>query len=368
MRFNFKGTVGAVTDPTAEKGYFLREGTTGNGAPYASVNFRVSSDKNNTGFVELFGMAYDTIQTTDTNNQKMSVNWDDRNDPDIVKEVANYRKTQINLSDDEQHAYIASLDAVQFIRDHMTEMVGKDFVVTGNVSKDFYNGKDYDKFQITNIYPMKEKDKPKLTMNGDFFFTKDSIDNSDWKDEHKLVINGWTQEYIKEKKKRMYYARTIIFDCSKIDFTKPAMKSAVEYRLKQMKLALDGDKIKNSLKSGKVYKIAVMLTYVNGNEEVQFDESELTDNQREAIALGLKTLEDFRPKDAKIYGNKVSYLKLTDFDLRGDNADGAEELSDKEDEFMEEVYTIQRADEDNTADGFMSVPEGEDQEIIDLFG
>ena len=111
-----------------------------------------------------------------------------------------------------------------------------------------------------------------------------------------------------------------------------------------------------------------MLTYVNGNEEVQFDESELTDNQREAIALGLKTLEDFRPKDAKIYGNKVSYLKLTDFDLRGDNADGAEELSDKEDEFMEEVYTIQRADEDNTADGFMSVPEGEDQEIIDLFG
>lgn len=367
MRFNFKGTVGANIDSTKDK-YFLREGHTSSGAPYASVNFRVSSDKNNTGFVEMFGMANDTIKTTDTNNQPMSVRWDDRNDPDVVKDVAGYRKNQINLSDSEQYTFIAALDAIQLLREKIPDMVGKEFVFTGNVNKDFYNGKARDKFQISNIYPFKESDKPKLTISGEFFYNKDSIDDSDWKDEHKLTINGWTQEYIKDKKKRMYYERTIIFDCAKIDFTKAAQKSAAEYRLKQLGITLDGDKIKNGLKSGKIYKIPVVLSYINGNKEVEFDESELTENQKEAIELGLKTLDDFRPKDAKIYGDKVSYYKLIDYDLRGEFSDGAITLDDSEDEFMEQVYVIPSMDSGETADGFMTVPENSDDDIVDLFG
>lgn len=48
---------------------------------------------------------------------------------------------------------------------------------------------------------------------------------------------------------------------------------------------------------------------VNGAEEKEFDESCLTDIQREFIEAGLNKLEDFKPR-GNIYGEKVHELRL----------------------------------------------------------
>lgn len=366
MRFNFTGTVGAITDE-GSKGYFSRSGNK-NGDPYESVNFSVASAKNNRGFVEMFGMKSDTIHTTDTDGNKFDVSWNDRNDKDIIKDVASYRKSVVSLKDGERHEYISAYDAVQEVRSVIPEMVGKKFTITGNVSKDFYNGKASDRFQISNVYIASEESKPRLSVMGEFFFTKDSIDCGDWNSDHKLTITGWSQEYIKDEKKRMYYERQCVFDCSKIDFGNEQQRKIAEFRLKYLGCTLKGDKITVKLDPKKVYKINATFLYQNGNEEIEFDESELTESQKEAITLGLKTIDDFRPVGASIYGNRITVLKLIDMDMRTPYEDGCVETGDSVDEFMENVYVLPSAgDGGDPADGFMEIPDDVADEIESLF-
>jgi hypothetical protein len=54
----------------------------------------------------------------------------------------------------------------------------------------------------------------------------------------------------------------------------------------------------------------LVVNYVEGAEEVEFDESQLTATQKEAIELGLNTIDDFKPRNS-IFGEKKK--KRTDF-------------------------------------------------------
>ena len=76
---------------------------------------------------------------------------------------------------------------------------------------------------------------------------------------------------------------------------------------------------------------------INGAEEVEFDESQLTKAQREQLELGIRTLDDFKPKGA-ILGGRVNEYRLFDPKLTGDFADGLVDTEMKESEFEEMVY------------------------------
>lgn len=376
MRFKFTGNAHAETD-SSKKGYFDRSGTSKSGNPYTSVTFSVASTPNNRGFVEIFGMERDTIKTLDTNKNKIEIDWDDRNEEGVLKTVL--QKNVMNFTEDGRKEFIADLDVANFIKDHIFELDKKKVTVTGQVSKDFYNGKARDRFVVQSIYTADDNVKTGLNILGDFFFTKDSFDASEWKKEHKILIDGYTKEYVATEKKNMYVPRQLVFDCSKIDFDNEKHVNLVKYRLTQIGLGLEDGMIKNNLKAKKVYKIAVVISYTNGAEEIAFDEKELTENQREAIELGIKTLDDFRPK-GKIYGDRKIEYKLVDFDLRGDYADGYVALDDTLAEFEDEVYipAVEESVDDimnkpttdkkftQIKDGLEEEPE-EDEDDMDLF-
>lgn len=365
MRFKFTGNAHAETD-SSKKGYFDRSGTSKNGQPYTSITFSVASTPNNRGYVELFGMERDTIKTLDTNKNKIEIDWDDRNDEGVLKTVL--QKNVMNFTEDGRKEFIADLDVANFIKDHIFELDKKKVTVTGQVSKDFYNGKTRDRFVVNSIYVAEDNAKNTLNIMGDYFFTKDSFDTSEWKENHKIIIDGYTAEYVASEKKQMYVSRQLIFDCSKVDFENESHIARVNYILSQIGLALEGGVIKNNLKAKKVYKIAVVISYTNGQEEIAFDESELTENQRTAIELGVKTLDDFRPK-GKIYGDRKVEYKLVDFDLRGDYKDGCVEIEDTLSEFEDSIYTP--AAPESTDDAFMNKPVDDDKDDsdddIDLF-
>lgn len=372
MRFKFTGNAHAETD-SSKKGYFDRSGTSKSGNPYTSVTFSVASTPNNRGFVEIFGMERDTIKTLDTNKNKIEIDWDDRNEEGVLKTVL--QKNVMNFTEDGRKEFIADLDVANFIKDHIFELDKKKVTVTGQVSKDFYNGKARDRFVVQSIYTADDNVKTGLNILGDFFFTKDSFDASEWKKEHKILIDGYTKEYVATEKKNMYVPRQLVFDCSKIDFDNEKHVNLVKYRLTQIGLGLEDGMIKNNLKAKKVYKIAVVISYTNGAEEIAFDEKELTENQREAIELGIKTLDDFRPK-GKIYGDRKIEYKLVDFDLRGDYADGYVALDDTLAEFEDEVYipAVEESVDDimnkpTTDKKFTQIKDGlgEDDDDMDLF-
>ena len=112
MRFNATGSL--MFNSLESKLPWKREGKTKSGDKYMSVNIAIASTKANRMMTELFGMMSDEIKTMDTDNEKISIDWSDRNDPDVISKVANYRKHVIALDDDTRKEFIADYDFVKF--------------------------------------------------------------------------------------------------------------------------------------------------------------------------------------------------------------------------------------------------------------
>ena len=335
MRFNATGDL--IFNSLESKLPWKREGKTKNGDKYMSLNIAVASTKANRMMTEAFGCQQDEIKTMDTDNEKISIDWDDRNDPDVMAKVANYKKHIVNLGDDDRKEFIADYDFVKYLNDHVDELKDGKYTITGTSTLNEYNGKLSQRFQIQNIYKADDDTKSQLKVTMDFYWMSDGVDFGDWKEEKKIRISGYTTAYVATEKKNMYVAQDVVFDCSKIDFDNEKHVKLLAYKLKQMGLGLDGEKPKNELKKNKVYKLQIICSYFNGAQEVEVDESMLNDNQRMAIELGLKELKDFA--EGSVYGDRVIEYRVIDFNLKKDYEDGCIILDIKPSELEEEIYT-----------------------------
>lgn len=333
-RFSFVGEIDA--NSVESKVPFYRE-ITGK-AEGLGLNLTVIAAKNNRAFTEVAGFKNDVIKTYDTENNELNISWDDRLKKENVEEVANYKKNIITLNG-ERHEFVATYDFIKFVIENIEKIKGKQFTVTGQIKKNVYKGKITDRFIIQNLFEVKEDEEKKnqLRIISEFFFEAASVDSADWKKEKKLRIDGFTKEYIDADHKAVYVSRQLVFNCEKVDFNNEMHIKRMKYKLAQLKLGFEDGKIVNNLKKGRYYSIIVVCNYYNGAEEIEFDDSELTANQKLAIELGLKTIDDFRPSGS-IYGNRVVEYRLVDFDLKGDYADGAVVLDGTASDFEENIY------------------------------
>lgn len=370
MRFNFCGEL--KFSPMDSRRPYLREGVSKKGKQWRSINFGVAAETNNRAYVEMFGqMEQDEIRTKDTDNKDIVIAWADRNDPGVISTVANYRKRVIALEGKERKEFITDWDAIQYIIDNLDDIKDKKYIVTGDVTKDFFNGQVSNRFTIRNIYAPKEGAKNKLTINAEIYFTADDIDLADWKEEKRINISAYTREYIDKEEPNAFVAQNFVFDCSKVDFTNERHVNMLKIRGKQLGLEFsDKGAPKITLKKNKVYQQSVVINYVNGAETIEFGYDQLTEAQKEFVDMGLKTVEDFRPR-GQIYGNRIVVFKITDFDLTGTYADGIvmSELTTKE--FGEMVYqpVIEEKAEDALGDAMNppdEVPFKEDDGLDDL--
>ena len=335
QRFSFVGEIQASTDSDA-KVPFIREISSAN-AEGLSLNLTVVAAQNNRAFIECPGFKNNSLKLWDSDGKEFNIDWNDRFDEKVVDKVASFSKNVITL-DGDRHEFIAAYDFVQFIRDNIEEIKGKKFTATGRIKKNVYQGKISDRYELQSLFEVKEDDEKKnqLRVTSDVYFNKESFDSTDWKKDKKLYINGFTCENIDKNNKGVFVNKQLVFDCSKIDFDNEKHVNILKYRLKQMGCDLtDDNKIKINLKKG-YYHIIVITNLQNGAEQVEFNESELTDNQRMAIELGLKKLDDFRPS-GNIYGEKVTIYKLVDFDLRNDFEDGCIQT---EEDVENKIYSV----------------------------
>lgn len=361
MRFKFTGKI-KFNDDNSDRPS-LRVGKTKKGVQYKSLSLGITTDQSNWAFIELFGMFNDVISTYNTDNERYDVNWEDRLDEEIVENVANYRKTFVNLTTDRENgkAFISPYDAIDYIVDNIHDLKNVNVCITGDVVKNEYNGKLTDRFQMRSFYVVGDDARPSFKVNSTYFYTKDDIDIADWKDEKKIVIDGYISTYMSSEKANKYVKHPIVFDASKIDYTNEDHIKIKDYNLRQMGLIEEDDKISTSkLKGTKVYALDMEFAYLNGAELAEFDMSTLTENQKAAIELGLKTIDDFRP-NGNVYGDRKTEYKIVGFDLRGDSADGAYEIDETKDEFLDNTYTVVSQsdnEEENTS---------EDSGVDDLF-
>lgn len=328
-----------------------RTGNTKSGAPYASFNMSVVPDKSNRAYVEVFGMKRDEIATKDVDGNDIRINWEDRDDPDVMKRVAYYRRFTIEM-DGVRHDFISDYDFVQFLIENMNTIKGKIFIVRGGVKPNVYNGKVSLRYTFNSMIEDAEA-KPGMTVSNIFYYGSEDIDIADWKQSKTINVNGYTSQYFDKDTGSKYVSTPFVIDCSKADLSNSDVAKKLAFKLKQLGIELENDSIKVKIKRDAIVSVPAECTYINGNEEIPFDESQLSPNQRTAIELGINTIDDFKPK-GNIYGARVSLLKYKSSDLRSPYDDGCkvEDVSAKDfkDMIFKETVTETVADLDKNDD------------------
>ena len=333
-RFSFCGTPVIPKQKANTKRHFCKEITkkdekTKETKKMLSMTFGIKETDMNMAFVEAFDSQQKVIKTMDTDNEKLDVDWDDRFDEDIISKVASYRKYIVDLGDDHggRQEFITAYDMIEHLREYLPDYDGR-VVVTGQFTRDWYAKKKmyFSKFRVQNVFAAPEERKNRLLLTMDLFYNKASLDDSDFDESKKMTLDCYIEQYINKDEGRKYIPIQVVFSGEKYDLENEKHKKLFDYKMKYIKV-----------KNKNMVHIPWEIVLLRGAEEAEFDESMLTDSQREQVELGIKTVDDFRPK-GNVYGDRIDEFRLFEPKLEGDYVDGVLECDDTADEFEEKIY------------------------------
>lgn len=321
-RFNFCGKVSVSRKAPMVKRDTLKT------SEKIGINFGIKAGTN-MGYVKLEGFKNDVIKTLDPNMKSIEVDWADRFDEDVIKNVSSIKKFTVNLG--ERKEFITEWDMIEYLESALTGYED-DIVVTGQFvlrpGTGKYSDQVYREFQIQNVYMPSEKDTPHLTMNLDLYYDKDSMDKSSLKDDGKIFMHCYTPMYSKADNARKMFLIDTVFNTAVFDMSKPKHKAIYDYKMRYLET-----KSRNPVHMN--WQIAV----VNGAEEVEFTMDSLTEQQKEQVELGISKMEDFKPR-GNIFGERVNELRLVKPILTGEfeECKAAADSEYTAREFEDEIY------------------------------
>ncbi|EME72242.1 hypothetical protein OZL92_17215 [Bacillus sonorensis] len=300
------------------------------------LNFAIQESKTNSVFVEIEGgyskskpnKVFSFSKGTENNKgSKLEIPWEDRLNEETVDMVADFSKIIIDLNeesnkdklkelrykirgleikddltDDDKEKlsklkqeykelntngfeFIHEYDAIQFLSENLEKYKDRKFKIKGDIQYNSWQGRVFRKFSIRSMEIVSNETPSQLRATMDIFFTKDSLDEKDFKEEKKLYIDGYVLSYDNQIKKDRFFPQQLIINAQKLDFDN-------EMHMKRLELLKSFFKVK-----GKgVYHLQWEVNIFRGADEIEFTEENLTASQKEMIALGLNTLDDFKPK------------------------------------------------------------------------
>ena len=99
------------------------------------------------------------------------------------------------------------------------------------------------------------------------------------------------------------------------------------------------------VKGKNVFHIPVEFNTYNGSQQVEFTIDMLEERHRTQVELGLKTLDDYKPKGGFILGGKVSEFRFAKL-LDADYPDGAEDTEINTSEFEDMIESVKAKETD----------------------
>ncbi|MEY8366565.1 hypothetical protein AALA22_13080 [Anaerovoracaceae bacterium 41-7] len=358
-KFTFVGELIISKPKDASHSNFYSEwkGGSKENIPMRKISFGIKDSPSNSAFVESFGREWDSIRAVDLDGNKVEIPWEDRNTEETLKILPYHKKFIVNLGPDygDRHEFAAEYDMIKYLAENLKDFKGK-LCVTGHWRKDAYKGRFIDKFIIKDVYAVESDRKSKLELSMDFFYTHDSVDTADEKSEKKIYINGYVEQYIDKDTGSQYLPQTAIMSLEKYDMENEIHVKRLKYRRGYL----------SKLSKKKMSHITWQCRYVNGSEEIEFDESMLTDRQKEQIELGIKTLDDFKPSGG-VLGNKKREVRLVDPILKGVYNDGIVECDETMEEFEDKIFKFEEDEklEDVIKEDILEAAKVEDSESED---
>jgi hypothetical protein len=365
--FEFIGNINIAKN----KDKFHKVDTFDSGWEKHTLNFAVKESNTNSAFVELQGGLSSVKQnkvmtmgkgTENVRGTKLEIPWSDRLKETTLDLVADFRKTVIDYTTDselkeklsqlryeirqleykdkltpdeteklsnlrkeyrekgiDRHEFVHPYDAVVFLATTLDTYKEYKFKITGNVIMSAWKGKFYRRFEPNFIEIVDSETPSQLRATMDIFFTKDALDDKDFKKDKKVYIDGYVIDYDNQAKKDIFFPQQFIINAQKVDFDNEMHVKRFEYLKNKFTAA--------NKKS--VYHLQWLVNIFRGADKVEFTEKDLTPAQKEAIEFGLNKLQDFAPKGGmlgdNVYENRLVKPLLVNVNEFNDFTNGAVE-------------------------------------------
>jgi hypothetical protein len=377
-----------------------------------TLNFAVKESNTNSAFVEFQG-GYSNVKpnkvmtfgkgTENNRGSKLEIPWADRLKPETVEMVADFKKVVVDFTSDlelkeklnqlryeirmlefkdeltpdeqeklaalrtehteaavDRYEFIHPYDAVVFLSNKLEDYKAFKLRLTGSVIMSAWKGKYYRRFEPTLIEVVDSETPSQLKATMDIFFTKDAVDEKDFKKDKKVYIDGYVIDYDGQAKKDQFFPQQFVINAQKIDFENEMHVKRFEYLKNKFTVAN---------KKG-VYHLQWLVNIFRGADKVEFTEKDLTPSQREAIEFGLNKLEDFAPKGGmlgdNVYENRLVKPLLVTVNEHNDFTNGAVESDYTVDDL--DYVPVQREEKKEEKEESKKETKKQDVDLDDLFG
>lgn len=319
VRFTFVG------DPVIPNKGLITEGKT----PWDSESLRLSLGvkvDDSTVFAGLYDSVKETIKTIDTDNQPMEIDWEDRTDEQAREKVAGFRKYRTNIGSDETLTFITGYDFISYLAAALQDY-NDPIVVNGTLDIRYDNkGILRKNYNITSVWKARENEAKKLAVIGDLYFSSKALDKSCFDETKKMFLDSYVLQYINKDEGSKFVPFPTVLNLSKYND-----ENEHHQQLKKFKLSCI------EYKKNTIHHMMWEMRVVDGTEEVEFTEDQLTPLQKMQIELGTRTLDDFRPRGS-IRGPRNHEIRLFEPVCMGDFENGLVDSGMKISEFEDQIY------------------------------
>lgn len=232
-------------------------------------------------------------KTVDDYDNKFTIDWEDRNDKDILETIARGDFITIGIEKDEKgntfyKSFITAYDAVEYLSEHLTDETVVN--VKGNITYETDGERVYIKKKITSFVLSKcESDKYKATFTQTILLDDGSIGKPD-KTKNTIPVSAYVIDYIGKPK----------INGKKIE-VKQNFTIPVTYELEiNENPELTARQITKLYKAKKneIIEITIEGNLVEGGSIVNITADDIPDDIKELIELGLYTEEEALAKCA----------------------------------------------------------------------
>lgn len=216
---------------------------------------------------------------------------------------------QKNLKEKAKNRFeVAHMDtAIDILNKKLPELEGKRVKISGTVNLNYYNENTRLEYVPNRIEMAQPNEKSNLTITSKVFYDENSL--TDDEENKRIVINAYFGQ--KYKKQEKLYPIQLILDYNKLDLENDTHKAMLNF----LKSHFDCEDCEA------IYNNKFLLKVINGREKVEFSEECLTEQQKQAIAFGLNTLDDFRPRGG-VYGERIQEIRIIKPSLTDEYKDG----------------------------------------------
>ncbi|WP_347283990.1 hypothetical protein [Lactobacillus taiwanensis] len=337
------------------KDTFEEEKTSKSGYTYLRTSFSVKVGEGRSVWVSMMGgysKGNPVVYTFSNKNESLQINWKNRDNSQVLEQVADYSLFKIALEKDNEgklitKKFVSEYDAINYLKDHLED--GMNVVISAEADYSLYNDDVQRQFKVRTLaldegYTDKEKVKhehrdPAARLSQTYLIEEDSISENyeeELEENGVTTINAYVPQYLgkvdgKELKKVVALPQ---------QFTVRVKDDNVEGAK-----ALVGSVIKPE-SSDAVREISMRMNILDGysTSQVQLEEDDLPDEVKQLIEVGAMSLEDVK-RETYVSGDKVSETTFSSIML-----DKESRRILKEDKYDLSVLTMPIVDGEETVD------------------